>query len=192
MVLMFGMLALAEDAAAPVGSAYYPLKPGSKWTYVVRDQKDRFSIVVDEHKTKIGEFPTSFVLKASVGDKAVTEEYVVPSAKGVVRIQTGTEIILPELPILQKEMKKDDKWTSTFKVGSARGDEIRADCTVDEETIRVPAGEYKTIKVISTVTEKGMVLKSTVWYAKDVGMVKQEINYGDSKVDLELEKYDKK
>ena len=42
------------------------------------------------------------------------------------------------------------------------------------------------------MTEKAMVVKSTVWYAKEVGMVRQEINYGDSKIELELEKVEAK
>ena len=192
MMLLSGMVAFAADETPAVGSPYYPLKPGTKWTYVVASQKERFSIVVDEHKTKIGEYATSFVLRASIGDKPVTEEYVVPTAKGVIRIQTGTEIILPELPILQKEMKAEDKWTAKFKVGSARGDEIQADYVVAEDEVTVPAGKFKAIKILCTVTEKAMVVKSTVWYAKEVGRVRQEINYGDSKIELELEKVEAK
>ncbi len=47
---------------------------------------------------------------------------------------------------------------------------------IGSETVRVTAGEFKTVKVVTEIeSESGTKNKVTEWYAKDVGIVKSEI-----------------
>jgi len=53
------------------------------------------------------------------------------------------------------------------------------------------AGRYKTIVVRSEIPDGAGALRSSVWYAPEVGMVKQVIADGDKTITLSLERFEK-
>ena len=94
----------------------------------------------------------------------------VKSDEGVYRLAFGQS--KPDAPvrILKLPLKAEDRWTvegkttgvtfkGTFKVGP-------------EETIKVPAGEFKAFPVsIEDLVAGGVQATSKIYYAKDVGIV---------------------
>ena len=61
---------------------------------------------------------------------------------------------------------------------------------MEEQEITVPAGTYKTFRIASQDLEVN-ALKATIttFYAEGVGMVKQIIEMGEAKIEIELEKF---
>ncbi len=64
-----------------------------------------------------------------------------------------------------------------------------------EETVEVPAGKFKTIRVDIKLEENGQQVDITYWFAQDVGFVKQTVDAAGAFFTfftLELEKLEQK
>ena len=64
---------------------------------------------------------------------------------------------------------------------------------MSNEDVKVPAGTYKDALVVRAemlekAGDKTVATKSTMWFAKNVGMVKQSIVIDETRIVLELEK----
>ena len=71
-------------------------------------------------------------------------------------------------------------------------EKLNVTCKCDEEEIEVPAGKFKTVKVVSDaeVVGAGIIVSTTYWFAQGVGVVKQHVNINSMQFTLLLEKFE--
>jgi hypothetical protein len=170
---------------------YYPLKVGTTWHYRAGDRK--FTIRVVRHE-KVGETLCA-LLETQRDGKVVGSEHLAVAADGVYRydlIEAGRtpaqQTLKPPMLILKLPPKNGDSW----KVDS-RGDgkTFRGSFQVAEQEITVPAGTYKTFRIASQDLEVNSLKPIlTTFFAEGVGIVKQIIQMGDTKIEIELEKFE--
>ena len=188
---LIAFLVLASPAlAAEEEKPFYPMKIGTIWTYKLGGQEDKY-IFTAVKEEKIGEQPC-VVFEAKFKDEMIASEHVAVLKDGIHRLKFGKEVIEPSICFLKPTTKKGDSWTQEFKVGEVSAS---AKFTIDIEDVEVPAAKYKDAVVVRTETTekakkdaKETTTKTTVWFVKEVGMVKQIIDLGDDKITLELEK----
>ena len=177
----------APVMAADDDKAYYPLKVGTKWTYKIDGQDDRFIIVAIKEE-KIAE-QMCMKLEAKLKDQLVASEHLAVLKDGVYRFKFNDSAIEPPICFFKPSAKKGEKWTQAFKVADQNA---TGKYEMDVEDVEVPFGKYKDALVvrgdaIEKVADKDVVTKTTIWYAKNVGMVKQVITSGEMRIALILE-----
>jgi len=160
----------------------YPLKVGTKWTYKVKDQEEKF-IVTAAKEEMIGE-QKCMKLEARLKDRLVATEHIAVTKDGIYRYRFDERPLEPPLRFCKLPAKKGEKWEQKFKIGMKEG---LARFETDEEEITVPGGKYKAVAVKGEVVEDGMSIKMSFWFAPGVGMVRQVIDHGEAMIVLELE-----
>jgi hypothetical protein len=198
--LMRVWLALPLLLAAAAGLAaqdklketpYFPLQVGTTWHYRAGDSKSIIRVVRHE---KIGDTLCA-LLQTKRGDKVVGSEHVAVAADGVYRHdltvtaeKSVTQTLKPPMLVLKLPPKKGDTWKIDSK---GDGKTFRGGFLVDEQQITVPAGTYQTFRVASQDLEVNSLKPIiTTFFAEGIGMVKQIIEVGDVKIEIELEKFE--
>jgi hypothetical protein len=170
---------------------YYPLRVGTTWHYRAGDSK--FTIRVARHE-KVGDTLCA-LLETTRSGKVVGSEHLAVTSDGVYRHtltltskKTVPQTLKPPLLVLKLPPKKGENW----KIDSqSDGQTFRGGFQVGEQEIKVPAGTYKTFRVSSQDLEVHSLKPNiTMFFAEGVGMVKQIIEVGDAKVEIELEKFE--
>ena len=175
---------------------YYPLQVGTTWHY--RCGENKFTVRVAKHE-KVGDTLCARV-ETVHKDKVVGSEHLAVTADGVYRHDvtspasdkaTGpmvTQTFKPPILILKLPPKKGDTW----KIDSTSdGKAYRGAFQLDEQDVKVPAGSYKTVRVSSKDLEvNALKTNLTTHYAEGVGMVKQLIESGGARLEIELEKFE--
>ena len=188
------VLAAAAELAAQEKlkeTPYFPVQVGTTWHYRAGDSK--FTIRVERHE-KVGDILCA-LLETKRGGKVVGSEHVAVTDEGVYRhdlMATGekrvAQMLKPPMLILKLPPHKGDSWKVDSK---GDGKTFRGGFQVDEQEITVPAGTYKTLRVASQDLEVNSLKPSiTTFFAEGVGMVKQIVEVGDAKVEIELEKFE--
>jgi hypothetical protein len=149
---------------------YLPTKEGTKLVYETKvgDEGGReYTETVAKAEAKGG---SHRVTLEQVSGKTTRRTVFEVSATGVARIAVDEKDLTTPVPVLKIPAKAGDKWTAngdrdTYKVGK-------------EEEVEVPAGKFKAIPVESERAVKGpggraVTMKTTTWYAPDVGEVKR-------------------
>jgi hypothetical protein len=189
--------------AAPVSAAdadkeYYPLKVGTTWSYTLTTQQEKKTEkVVDTYvltalkEDKVGEQPC-VVFEAKVGGKMVATEHIAILKDGVYRLKFSDQSIEPAVCFFKAAAKKGDTWTQDFKVSETAA---TGKYEMDVEDVEVRAGKFKGALVVrgEAIEKAGAdkkTTKTTIWFAKNYGMVKQVIIMDDLRIILELEKMD--
>jgi hypothetical protein len=192
-------LALAVTARASAAdedfkySAYYPMQVGATWNYKAGDSK--FTLKVTEHK-KIGTRLCAHVQTIQDG-KPVGSEDVSVQDDGVYRVASDDKNIEPPVLILrlQKDAPtKNDAWNVNSRAETKSGEKqtLQGTFTENDGEKVTAAGKEYTAAVVSCedLDANGAKYSFRTYYAKDVGMVKQEISAGALKVTIELEAYE--
>jgi hypothetical protein len=172
--------------------SYYPLKVGNKWTYQIE------SDAVPKGSSKLIHQIAKIDKKAGVSlaqleivarDKVTASEYLSVSEKGIFRNNYNGEEITPPTCILKFPIKKNNTWKTESMGGKEK---LNVTCKSDEEEIEVPAGKFKTVKVVSDaeVVGAGIIVSTTYWFAQGVGVVKQHVNINSMQFTLLLEKFE--
>ncbi|MBN9118072.1 MAG: hypothetical protein J0I06_02710 [Planctomycetes bacterium] len=180
--------------AQPKGTSadgYFPLKLKSKWTYKVGDN---FVDVTVVKMDKVGA-EEHYQLDTIVGKDPKTSETVVVRPDGVYRLRVKEDKLDPPLKVLALPVKKDASWDINSKLGAQT---IKGTLKVksDKEKVKLkgPNGdvEYDTVFVEGENMDiAGAKTTMRIWFAKDRGIVKEEVNIqGGEKVLLELFKYE--
>jgi hypothetical protein len=176
------LLGVAPSALAQE-TVYFPLKIGSRWEY-----KSAQAQIVIEIKTteKVGGVECT-KLEASVGDKVVATESVAATKDGVYRYLAQGQQPKPPVRFIKLPPKDGDKFNIDSDMG---GKKIKGTFTTSTGEVTVPAGKFNCIIVKTEDMEAaGQKIKSTCWYAENVGMVKQVVEIMGETITLELEKY---
>jgi hypothetical protein len=181
---------MSPACAADDDSDYYPLKPGMKWIYKRGGQDIRFCVAVVGEE-KIGAV-TCMKLESTLRDALVGIEYVSFGKDGFYRHKYGDVMIEPAVCFCKTGLKKGDTWKVDFKIGpTAASASYRADFA----DVKVPAGEYKNCLVVrAEITEKAadgegknQLTRTTICFAKGVGIVKMTIQPGEGTFEFDLE-----
>jgi hypothetical protein len=180
---------------------YYPLKVGTTWHY--RAGESKFTIRVARHE-KVGD--TLCALLETIRDgKVVGSEHLAVSGDGVYRhdltypqLQSDPndkskkvktlvkQTLKPPILLLKLPPRNGDSWKIDSK---GDGKSFRGNFQVAEQEITVPAGAYKAFRVASQDLEVNSLKPNIMtFFAHGVGMVKQIIEMGNAKVEIELEK----
>jgi hypothetical protein len=195
-LLAVACLAAPAAAAEPAGpESLFPLAIGNAWTYRVsvpdgfatRVQDDRFVVRVADQEMVGSQL--CFKLEGRLKDKVVATEHVAFTKAGLCRFRVEHEDVEPPVCIL-KVPGPSFSWTEKYALGSreATGRFLEATAPADAS---VPAGKFRAVKVEAWTGNPGPLPRSTVWYATGVGPVKQTINEGKARFELELEKFEK-
>lgn len=179
------LLAVAAPAFAEetIESApYYPTKIGSTWKY--RFARGVLTNKITRHE-KVGDVLCARLDTLS-GDKVVSNEHVTITKNGVERHATLGFRPEPPVLLLKFPLKDKDEWDIDSKVGE---ETIKGKANVEKEELKIGDKTYDTFKVTTDVKTGTMQIKSVCWYAKDVGMVKQNLNFAGNEVKLELEEF---
>ncbi len=205
--LMFALLVAAAESAAQdklKETPYYPLQVGTTWHYRSGDSK--FTIRVARHE-KVGDTLCA-LLETKRDGKLVGSEHLAVAADGVYRhdltypqLQShpndktkSTKVpvsqrLKPPILVLKLPPKQGDSWKVDSK---GDGTIFRGGFQAAQQEITVNAGTYKkAFRVVSRDLEINSLKPTiTTFFAEGVGMVKQIIEMGDAKIEIELEKFE--
>jgi hypothetical protein len=188
-LLSFGAHA-ARKPQAPVD--YFPLKAGYSWTYRAIKDEGGFAIkVLSEEPQREG--PPRYVVELSSGVKVLStfsksggwvllleERY--PEHEGLAVKYDPPRQYLPD-PLV-----RGAKWD--WKGRDYTQTERRESNVVEGlETVTVPAGKFRALKIVSTVATENAAMVKTYWYADGVGLVKTTTDAGHIKYGQELADY---
>jgi hypothetical protein len=184
-------LATAQEKTQD-SKSYYPLKAGNKWTYQIEsDSVAKGSANLINQIAKIEKIDGVYLarLETIAKGKVAATEHLNVTEKGIFRNRyNGTEVS-PPICILKFPIKKGSTWKTESKVGDEK---LSVSCKSDEDEIEVPAGKFKTVKVVmdAEVAGAGILVSTTYWFAQGVGIVKQHVNINSMQFTILLEKYE--
>jgi hypothetical protein len=174
-----------QDKSGEQGPSYYPLKVGTQWTYKTADGKS--TVIKITGKEKVGDVDCSR-LEATVNGMAVANEHLAAKPDGIYRYKGNGMKVEPPVLVLKLPPKKGEKWEVKSKFA---GLSVEGNFTIDEGDVAVQGYKGKAVTVqTDDMKIAGNPVMTTLWFAPDVGMVKQVMNLGGMKVQLELEKYE--
>jgi hypothetical protein len=184
-VVMIGGAVLAQPKGGAPADNYLPAKKDSKWTYKVGDNK--IEVRVSKVDKVGGE--EQFQFDTVVGTEAKTSETMLVRADGVYRSKVKDDKLDPYIKLLPLPVKKGATWDINSKLGTQT---IKGTLKVidDAEKIEVQGVKFTAVQVEGKDMDvAGAKTTVRIWFAKDVGIVKQEfvLATGD-KVLLELAK----
>src|SRR5262245_48165772 len=189
--ILIAVASLIPVADNPAGENLLPLVVSNTWTYKVSGQDDKFVVKVARQEM-VGEH-TAYVLEGRLRDRVVSSEHVALTKDGFCRVRVEKEDVTPPVCFLKLPPPAGrTPWSQDYKLG---GRDAKARFTIDVAEVTVPAGKFKARSVAGEMFTDGRWRTRThVWYAPDVGVVKQEVFEGKGPgppLTLELEKFDK-
>jgi hypothetical protein len=189
---LFAVASLIPAAGNPAGENLLPLAVGNTWTYKVSGQDDKFVVRV-ARREMVGEH-TAYVLEGRLRDRVVSSEHVALTKDGFCRVRVEKEDVVPPVCFLKlpAPVGRGVSWVQDYKLG---GREARARFSIDVTEVTVPAGKFKARSVVGgMLVDRDFRPRTHVWYAPDVGVVRQEVYEGKGPgalLILELEKFEK-
>ena len=181
-----GLPLLPAQAASP--GDYYPLTPGSTWTYLItnhEDKDDTFEQVATIDKPETYEKITYEILKQK-DKRGIVRSFVLRNDKGVFWKKIGASksftpeagsVFTPDLPIMVFPLAKGNKWDweGTLKIAWINK-HIKMHCEVlaDNDEITVPAGTFKCLKIHIHQERDKEISDEYGWYAAGIGQIKYE------------------
>ena len=158
----------------PLAPEYLPVAAGTGW--VLEDEGGEVGIRVSVRETFAGQDcyrvewitgPTTYQSE----DRSLREDGIWVVGRKVL----GRELVF-ERPylLLKRTLRVGDKWAATLTVGQ-RSENVEVSVGPEEE-ITAPAGKFQAIRV----TLQGRVLAYRRWYARGVGLVREEPVLGEA------------
>lgn len=205
---------VASSGSGRCMNLYYPLEAGSKIVYKMRtgDQNIPFTISVLEHDADTIKLEYAFVVQgreAKITNEMVCENGTIKGkghfdfASAFLGIDLRYEVLEMTGEIMPATLRVGTAWTMTNKVkaivtgapgpigqmmnGRISSSKIESK-VVGEESVTVPAGTFRALKIEQKVTSSGDIggraysntATNYAWYVKDVGMVKSQSGEGAS------------
>jgi hypothetical protein len=173
---------------------YFPLRVGDSWTYRNTEEGGYTLKVLSEEPH---EGTVRFVVELLSGVK-VNKTY--SKANGWVLFHgetypdhTGLEATYdPPKQVLPNPLVAGQKWEWAGK-DPTQVEHRESNRVVGVETVTVPAGKFRAMKVVSEISGASVPLIRTSWYAEGVGLVKTtnvggQIKYGSELTDYSFKK----
>jgi hypothetical protein len=195
-LLLLAPSAAAQRAGAPKRADFFPLRVGDSWTY--RHSEDLSEITVKVLSAEKQPDGTLRYLVEKLAGLKIDSWYA--HAEGWVLLlreaypeQEGFEIKYdPPKKFLKNPLVAGATWNWSGK-NIAQADATELNKVIGPEVVKVPAGRFRTVKVVSRVTDGGALKTVTNWYADGVGLIKSQtegtgLTYGWELVDYSFKK----
>lgn len=161
---------------------FYPLKEGNAWHYRADINGKTGNYVGRIAKMEMG----MAVLEGAMDGKVIATEHLSQAKEGILRHKYNGMGVDPPLLLLPYPVKAKDKWSGKLKIGPI---EAQYAAESREEKVKVPAGEFKAIRVDISMVEMGNKVSTSYWFVQDIGFVKQTVQLGTINIVVELEKH---
>ncbi len=173
--------------------SYYPLQVGNQWTFKVSVGDNAATALSRIAKVENIDGVEMARLEAVVNGNIVATEHLRETEQGVFRYRNNGAEISPPIKLLQYPVtikpKEPMKWTGKITVGADKGSYT---CEATEDTVEVPHGKHKAIKVTIKLEQgKNPPVNTTYWFVKDLGFVKQTVDAAGLSILMELEKLER-
>jgi hypothetical protein len=194
------LLFLQSASAKPKPKAgpaadYFPLRVGDSWTYRNTEEGGYTLKVLSEEPHEGG--TVRFVVEMLSGVK-VNNTYSKANGWVLFHGETYPEheglqaTYDPPKQLLPNPLVVGQKWEWTGK-DPTQMEHHESHRVVGVETVTVPAGKFRAMKVVSEITGASAPLIRTSWYAEGVGLVKTtnvggQIKYGSELTDYSFKK----
>ena len=181
-------------AAKPKKAArdFFPLRVGDSWTYRNIDDEGGYSLkVLSEEPQANG--ATHYLVEMTSGVKVLTTfskagGWVLMHSEGYPEHEGLEAKYEPPRQYLPDPLVAGAKWE--WKGRDYTQTERRESSVVSgPEEVKVPAGKFRAMKVVSQVTTDTAKMTKTFWYADGVGLIKSVTDGGKIKYGSELADY---
>lgn len=189
----------ARPAPDTASKDFFPLRVGDSWTYRHSEGNQLTYKVLSEEKQSDGTI--QYVVQLTSG-LTINYYYSKPSGQVLLhRISYPQEENLkvdynPAKPYLKNPLTAGAKWEWAGK-DIGQNDMSESNQVIGPEWVKVPAGRFRAIKMVSKVLMGGAQATKTFWYVDGVGLVKatteartatEIYNYGFELVDYSFDK----
>lgn len=200
LVLTCALLALVVSAQAQrtrrpqaaTGGDYYPLRVGDSWKYRMVEENAEFTVkVLSEEKQADG---TVLYMVEKLSGVKVNQWYSKPSGWVLLNREAYPEHEglgikhEPAKQFLKNPLTAGARWNWSGK-STTLMDMTESNRVLGPDTVKVPAGTFRAMKVVTRVSEGPGTATKTYWYADGVGLVKYMTESGPIKYTWELVDY---
>jgi hypothetical protein len=195
------LLATNAPAQKPKRSAdYFPLRVGDSWKYRNTNSDSEYTLkVLSEEPQADGAIRYQVELLAGVivlKSFSKPDGWVLLHADRYLEHEGLEAKYEPPKKYLPNPLKTGSKWYWAGR-DYTQTEVTETSEVTGFETVTVPAGKFRAMKVVSQVTGGAAVMTKTYWYADGVGLVKTttvggEIKYGSELIDYSFKKNAKK
>jgi hypothetical protein len=169
---------------------YFPLRVGDSWTYRNTEEGGYTLKVLSEEPQQNGPVRYLVELRSGVIIENVYSkngEWVLFHSENYPEHEGLKATYDPPRQYLPISLATGQKWQSTGK-DPTQVDHRESSQVVGPETVTVPAGKFRAMKVVTQITGSGSKVR-TNWYADGVGLVKSVTEAGEMKYGSELTDY---
>ncbi len=183
-LLAAGVVAQTQKTKVPVRD-FFPLRVGDSWTYRQEESDAEYTVkVLSAEKQADGSM--RYLLEKQAGVQiqswySKTNGWVLMHGEAYVG-QELKSTFEPARQFLKNPLVAGEKWNWKGKA-ITNMDFAESNEVVGPETVKVPAGTFRAMKIVSKVDDGGAAMTKTYWYADGVGLVKttsegRQIKYG--------------
>jgi hypothetical protein len=191
-LLLMAASVMAQKTRVPAARDYFPMRVGDSWKYRNMTGDAEYTMkVVSAEKQADGNM--LYMVERLAGVKVHTW-YSKPNGWVLLHRESypeheGLEIKhAPAKQFLKNPLVAGAKWNWSGK-NVTQSEMTEETQVIGPETVTVPAGTFRAIKMVSKVAEGPALKTITTWYADGVGMVKTETDGGQIKYGFELVDY---
>jgi hypothetical protein len=188
---------LAQRAKAPAKpntpavKDYFPLRVGDSWKYQMVEEEAEYTLkVLSAEKQADGTM--LYLLERLEGTEihewySKTNGWVLMHKQSYTQQETFVEH-KPPRQVLKNPLVVGEKWRWSGKT-ITQNNVTETNEVIGLETVKVPAGTFRAMKVVSQVRDTDSGVTRTYWYAEGVGLVKWMTEGGQIKYSWELVDY---
>ena len=165
---------------------YYPMQVGNEWHYRVSVGGNDGEVMTTIARTETIDKVPLALLEGYMKDKLIATEHLLQNEAGIYRYRNNGQVVTPPLMLLKYPIKFGAKWGGDIVVGKEKAVYVAES---SEETVEVPAGKFKTVRVDIKLDEGGQTAKISYWFCQNIGFVKQTVEAGPVNITMELQKH---
>lgn len=186
--LLFAVPSLAEEVLhAP---DYYPLTVGSRWTMELVGPEGKAELISTiEGVDKIND-KELIRLTGSINGTVIATEHLETTDKGISRNQFDGGHITPPIVLLSEPIELGKTFLQKEVEMGSETMSVEVKVAEKLEKVKCPAGEFEAVHVTVMAKPAQGEVVSDYWFAKGVGIVKQELKLGDVSVTTKLKSYE--
>jgi hypothetical protein len=194
LVAVLGAISLApRPCLAQTDADLWPMAKGTKWTLettmvdAATHMQRKATQLVTVTQSRSGKAGTIAAISYSIGGQVTQVERYMITPLGVYRTAGGADgnaTISPIMPLVKYPATPGSKWqwAGTITQGTKKVPVSSTINVLGVETLKTPAGTYKTLHIHTTSTSnedgKPQTFANDLWFAKGVGMVQQRATIG--------------
>jgi hypothetical protein len=164
---------------------WYPLKPGMKWTYDLDPGNGRIIRVTNQItgiETIDGKPLARF--ETIINGRVAGTQHLLSTPDGVFRYRMSGAEVSPPVCFLKYPVKEGETWTAESTIGPQQ---LRMSFKSGrQEDVIMASGNFKAVSVAAENNADGLQIKTSSWYARDVGMVRERREIGGQTITMDL------